>query len=279
MTASTIAKREMETRLPTTFALVGVITLMLAGCSPAPIDPGFTEGPLTPIATAQVSVRTITDAIAFDAVVETSSTYSITAKSDGILSSVRGVFFFQPTAGASEKLVLPATAMSVTALVPLGVPVRSGIPLASVQDSDFFLNALVSPAQVLRLNGREPARVMAQIDGGTGPFECQLADWRPTNSSEKYSLSCRVPEGIPAVAGASGLVVLNLDERVDVLALPIEAVAGSIDAGRVLLRDHTGVAVLTEVSLGITDGAWIEITAGLAKGDTVEMPSPSLISN
>jgi hypothetical protein len=74
-------------------------------------------------------------------------------------------------------------------------------------------------------------------------------------------------------------VVLNLDERVDVLALPIEAVAGSIDAGRVLLRDHTGAAVLTEVSLGITDGAWIEITAGLAKGDTVEMPSPSLISN
>lgn len=267
----------MAARGVATFVVLGATCLALIGCtSPTPTVP---DEDIPKTATAQVEVRTITDALALDAIVGASATYSITAKTEGALTVRRNIYYFTPTGGTREKVALPATGVILSALVPLGTKVRQGIPLVSVQDSDFFLNAILTPAQVLRLNGRQPSRVMAQIDGSSGPFQCELADWRPTAVSDKYSLSCRVPEGVDAVAGAKALMVLNLDEHADVLALPIEAVAGSIDAGSVLLLGQGGKSVATDVQLGITDGAWIEITGGLKEGDVVEIPSPSLLAN
>ncbi|MFV0373322.1 hypothetical protein [Microbacterium sp.] len=149
-----------------------------------------------------------------------------------------------------------------------------GTPLVTVTDAAMTLRAVVSPAQVLRLAGRTPIEVNAQLDGSSGPFGCDLRDPRPTDADGEYSLLCAIPEDVPAVVGLSGLVAIRLDERADVLALPIEAVAGTVTHGSVYPE---GSERPTPVELGITDGAYVEIVSGLADGDVVRIPSPSLL--
>jgi len=56
--------------------------------------------------------------------------------------------------------------------------------------------------------------------------------------------------------------------------LPIEAVAGTRSNGLVYLQ---GEDKPRPVELGITDGAYIEISDGATVGDVVSIPSPSLL--
>ena len=114
---------------------------VLTSCSLGPINNIDAEKGSVAVATAEVEQRTITDALALDAVAQPNAAYNITAKSDGVLTVEKDVLFFKPTEGDAVALPIPLTAVSASPMVPLGKEVRRGIPIVAVQDSDYYLNA------------------------------------------------------------------------------------------------------------------------------------------
>ncbi|MEJ1088461.1 hypothetical protein WDU99_09050 [Microbacterium sp. Mu-80] len=260
-------------------AVLALAVLSMSGCAmemPDLFDPSSEPEQVAPEVTAAVEARTITDVLTLPMTVSAGLDYAVTASSRGQLSQDdQGRFFFTPT-GTSEQaqVAIPTTATLAEAAVPFNVEVGVGTPLLTIHDTSLSVRAELTPAQVLRLAERVPASVRAQIEGSSAPFECGLNDPRPTASEESYVLSCRLPIEVPAVVGSTGLLALTLDERVDVPALPLEAVAGTRGQGQVYLsRDGAP----HPVTLGITDGAFIEVTGGLAVGDVVFVPSPSIL--
>jgi hypothetical protein len=74
----------------------------------------------------------------------------------------------------------------------------------------------------------------------------------------------------------TGVMAVATGEAHGVLALPVEAVAGSSQSGRVTLVRADGSTETLDVQLGITDGVRIEIKSGLKAGDRVAIPGPFL---
>jgi multidrug efflux pump subunit AcrA (membrane-fusion protein) len=60
------------------------------------------------------------------------------------------------------------------------------------------------------------------------------------------------------------------------LVLPIEAVAGSQGKGKVDVVDDGRTRKTVDVTLGLTDGRFIEIKTGLKGGETIAVPGPDL---
>ena len=66
----------------------------------------------------------------------------------------------------------------------------------------------------------------------------------------------------------TGTMVLQMDQSREAQALPIEAVVGTQGQGQVVVVTERAM-VLRTVELGVSDVFWIEVTAGLAPGETV----------
>lgn len=222
-----------------------------------------------------VESRDITDALALGAAVTAGMTYSISAPAIGALTKKGAHYIFRAADGVETVLAVPATAIAVEEIVPLSVRVAKNTPILSVRDTALTVVAQLKSSEVLRIGDRVPTSVRAQLDGSSAPFDCPLLDVRATATEDTYRLGCHVPDDVPVVAGATGLMVLVLDQRQQVATLPIEAVAGTISHGQVYLEDAPATA--TDVILGITDGVYVEITEGLALGARVLVPSPSIL--
>lgn len=258
-------------------AAIAALLLPVAGCSlelPGASEPDAPDA--APVVTAVVEHRTITDVLTVPMNIVAGTQYTVSASARGELTQDReGRYFFDPTGDAlGVQLVPPATSTLVESSVPLDVEVGVGTPLLTIEDSALTVRAELTPPQVLRLADRVPTVVRAQVEGSTGPFDCALNDPRPTEGDGAYFLSCRLPIDIPAVVGSTGLLALTLEEHADIAALPLEAVAGTRDQGLVYVTQD-GEA--QPVTLGLTDGAYIEITGGLVVGDKVYVPSPSIL--
>ena len=62
----------------------------------------------------------------------------------------------------------------------------------------------------------------------------------------------------------------------NVLILPLSVIAGRQGTGLVTVITPNGERVETKVTLGVTDGANIEILSGLEEGDVVSATPPNL---
>lgn len=96
---------------------------------------------------------------------------------------------------------------------------------------------------------------------------------RPRISSQK--LLCLIGKDQPVRPGQTATVVLSGKAKTDVLAAPVNAVAGRVGKGSVTLFKD-GAPSIIEVGLGISDGAYIEITSGLSEGDVISNAAPYL---
>lgn len=135
-------------------------------------------------------------------------------------------------------------------------------------DADCFLRSLPENAE---LNAR------FQITDGIGPTDV-LAVVVPSEDDgtpKTGVLQCLIPQEDDVLTGQSATVVVRSETRKDVLILPLSAVAGRQNIGAVsLLQD--GETVETTVQLGASDGAYIEILAGVNEGDKVSDIPPNL---
>lgn len=111
-------------------------------------------------------------------------------------------------------------------------------------------------------------------DGATTNMNEALSDTDNADSQSTQG-ACLIPTSIVTRSGQSGLTVISAKLRSGVLLLPLTSVAGRTRQGSVLKREGNGLTQ-TDVELGATDGALIEIKSGLNEGDEVSETAPYL---
>lgn len=77
-------------------------------------------------------------------------------------------------------------------------------------------------------------------------------------------------------SGLSAEIKLVKSEELGVLALPVDSIRYHEDnTAYVLMYDAEGVEIMKDVTLGVSDGSWVQILDGIGEGDIV-LESPSL---
>lgn len=98
----------------------------------------------------------------------------------------------------------------------------------------------------------------------------------PTPGTLSGEAQCLIPLDSAVVPKQDAVVVLNGITRENILTVPVTSVAGRVGKGLVTRIDGKGKREEIEVTLGISDGARIEIVDGLNEGDTISQRPPNL---
>ncbi|MDO5494989.1 MAG: hypothetical protein Q4G64_04690 [bacterium] len=175
-------------------------------------------------------------------------------------------------------------------------PASIATTVATVNPGTLSIQGSISPEQLFQLEVM-PAAAEVTINNGPAPFTCEgLAVGDPGTASENpgdpsgdpwgggggggggtttVSATCPVPEGVRLFAGMSGTLALAAGEAAGVITVPVTAVQGLYDTGRVWVVDPaSGAETPTDVELGLSDGMNIEIRSGLNEGDTILQYAP-----
>ncbi|RGS35754.1 hypothetical protein DWX94_13475 [Coprococcus eutactus] len=171
---------------------------------------------------------------------------------------------------------------TVTSIAPSNESVPSNYPVAIVQYTGFALNV---EADNFLSTLPEYAKLKAkfQVYDGVGPTD-MIAVVSPAADENAFTgivpqegiLQCLISQTVDVKSGQSATVVITATTRNDVLILPLSVIAGRQGTGLVTVITPNGERVETKVTLGVTDGANIEILSGLEEGDVVSATPPNL---
>lgn len=159
--------------------------------------------------------------------------------------------------------------------------VAVGDEVATVSPGTLSVSGTLTPDQQYRLIGA-PTTARVTLNGGPAPFECTgLRIGAPATTtgtppddgaagSTSGTLSCAIPGGVTAFVGLGASLEVTNGEAKDAVVVPITAVQGSVQNGNVWVVAEPGdEPEQRAVTLGLTDGRTVQVTEGLALGDTV----------
>ena len=145
---------------------------------------------------------------------------------------------------------------TITSIAPSNESVPSNYPVAIVHYTGFALN-VEADNFLSTLPEYAELKAKFQVYDGVG-------------------LQCLISQTVDVKSGQSATVVITATTRNDVLILPLSVIAGRQGTGLVTVITPNGERVETKVTLGVTDGANIEILSGLEEGDVVSATPPNL---
>jgi hypothetical protein len=167
--------------------------------------------------------------------------------------------------------------------------VAVGDQVATVAPGTLSVSGTLTPDQQYRLIGA-PTQATVTLNGGPAPFDCTglhvgaapqttgtgsgsgsgSGDSGGTGTTPSSGVvSCAVPAGVTAFAGLGATVEITNGSVEGAVVVPISAVQGTVQKGNVWLVGADGQNTKTAVSLGLTDGKVVQVTEGLAEGDTI----------
>ncbi|MDP3949814.1 biotin/lipoyl-containing protein [Microbacterium sp.] len=175
-----------------------------------------------------------------------------------------------------EILAPEAGDLSEIALVK-GQSLTVGAEVATLTPARYHLLATVEPVQLYRLVGA-PTDATVTITGGPAPFGCTGV--RVQVSTEgTASVRCSIPTDQVVFAGLPAQMDLALGQVDDALVVPITAVQGGSGTGNVWVDAGDGsVAVERAVTLGVNDGAMVEVVEGLEEGEMIRQFVPGFLA-
>jgi macrolide-specific efflux system membrane fusion protein len=184
------------------------------------------------------------------------------------------------TAGAAGVLssftVLPGQLVSV------------GDTVGQVAPPSFNVSATLSPEQQYRLLNK-PTEAEVTVTGGPAPFTCSgLTITTPLagsggggsggdgssgegsgGSGSGTTVRCAVPGDVTVFSGLTAQMTIAGGIAEDVLVVPMTAVQGAAGSGVVYVVSDDGSTEERTVTLGINDGANVEVTDGLEEGELI----------
>ena len=164
-----------------------------------------------------------------------------------------------------------------------------GMVVASVTPQTYSATGDITAAQQYRLTNAPAAATISTTDG-PAPFSCtdlkigtkentstttgQDGSSTTTSSGDgtKVEVRCSVPAEQQVFAGLKITIGIDAGSATGAVLAPVTAVEGSVTTGNVWVvtdPDNPKDAEKREVSLGINDGTNIQITNGLAEGETI----------
>lgn len=171
---------------------------------------------------------------------------------------------------------------TITSIAPSNESVPSNYPVAIVQYTGFALN-VEADNFLSTLPEYAELKAKYQVYDGVGPTD-MIAVVSPAADENAFTgivpqkgiLQCLISQTVDVKSGQSATVVITATTRNDVLILPLSVIAGRQGTGLVTVITPNGERVETKVTLGVTDGANIEILSGLEEGDVVSATPPNL---
>ncbi|WP_213451512.1 efflux RND transporter periplasmic adaptor subunit [Rhizomonospora bruguierae] len=259
--------------------------MTLAACTtvPGPTVPGAAPGQQDATETVPVESRDIVSVVALDGTVVANPRFSLIAPHAGRFttrSASQKVLPAKSVVGWIEQdaertpVTLPVEAKLVEVAANIGAHVPAGLPLIVFQASGFGLRAQIADAVRYRLLDL-PGTARMQIEKGPGPVPCPVLGG-PVEEGEGVSVTCAPPGNLRLYPGLKGIMAVDTARATAALALPMEAVAGSAERGRVAVETSPGKFEERDVRLGINDGSFVQILDGLAAGDRVRRQAPIL---
>lgn len=152
-----------------------------------------------------------------------------------------------------------------------------GQEIATLNPARYHVLATVDPVQLYRLVGA-PSDATVTITGGPAPFVCTGV--RVEVSTEgTASVRCAVPADQTVFAGLPAQLELALGQVDDALVIPVTAVQGGSGTGVVWVDAGDGSEPEERpVTLGVNDGTMVEVTEGLAEGDSIRQFVPGFVA-
>ena len=171
---------------------------------------------------------------------------------------------------------------TITSIAPSNESVPSNYPVAIVQYTGFALN-VEADNFLSTLPEYAELKAKFQVYDGVGPTD-MIAVVSPAADENAFTgivpqegiLQGLISQTVDVKSGQSATVVITATTRNDVLILPLSVIAGRQGTGLVTVITPNGERVETKVTLGVTDGANIEILSGLEEGDVVSATPPNL---
>lgn len=171
------------------------------------------------------------------------------------------------------------TLSSLTAFEDSNVSV--GAAVGQIAPPTFHVTSSIPPEELYRVIQR-PTEATVTVNGGPAPFTCtNLQILTPLagqgsgdggnggGSSSGPTLRCAVPADVTVFAGLTAQIVIPGGSAVDVVVVPTTAVLGQAESGIVYVVLPDGGTEERPVTLGLNDGAMVEVTGGLEVGETI----------
>jgi hypothetical protein len=160
--------------------------------------------------------------------------------------------------------------------------VSVGDAVGTVAPGTLSVQGTLTPDQQYRLIGA-PGEATVTLKGGPAPFTCtglrigaaaqdqDASAEQPEGSGTTTSgtVSCAIPAGVTAFAGLGADIEIVNGSAEGAVLVPVTAVQGSVQNGNVWVVGDDGATEQRAVALGLTDGQQVQVTEGLAEGDTV----------
>ncbi|GEL96506.1 secretion protein HlyD [Cellulomonas terrae] len=157
--------------------------------------------------------------------------------------------------------------------------VSVGDEVGKVAPGTLSVTGTLTPDQQYRLVGA-PTQGAVTLTGGPAPFECTglRVGAAPTTETQQVAegttsasgtVTCAIPAGITAFPGLGATIEITNGTAADAVVVPVTAVQGTVQAGNVWVVSADGSNEKRAVALGLTDGKNVQVTEGLAAGDTV----------
>lgn len=152
-----------------------------------------------------------------------------------------------------------------------------GTEIYTITPARYHLLATVDPVQLYRLVNA-PTEASVAITGGPAPFACTGV--RVQVSAEgTASVRCAIPADQVVFAGLPATMDLALGQVDDALVIPVTAVQGGTGTGNVWVDAGDGAEPEERaVTLGVNDGAMVEVVEGLEEGESIRQFVPGFVA-
>jgi multidrug efflux pump subunit AcrA (membrane-fusion protein) len=152
-----------------------------------------------------------------------------------------------------------------------------GTEIYTLTPARYHLLATVEPVQLYRLVDA-PTEGTVTVTGGPAPFDCTGVRVQVT-AEGTASVRCAIPFDQTVFAGLPATMDLALGQVEDALVIPVTAVQGGAGSGNVWVDAADGSEPEKRaVTLGVNDGAMVEVTEGLAEGDSIRQFVPGFVA-
>lgn len=241
-------------------------------------------------ATVAVQRGDVVNALDLAGTVARDDAAAVKAPSDGTVTAVKVaegqsvaagqvLFTIDPGPDRRNVDVVATEAGDVSGIaVVVGQATTLGAELYKLTPARFHVLAKVEPVQLYRLLNA-PTEASVTIQGGPAPFTCtglrvQVAEDGTT------SVRCAVPTDQKVFPGLQATLGVAIGTVSDVLVVPTTAVKGGAGTGQVWVDSGDGGAPeARDVTLGVSDGTTVEVTAGLAEGDVIRQFVPGVAAS
>jgi macrolide-specific efflux system membrane fusion protein len=192
------------------------------------------------------------------------------------------------------KVLAPISGVLSSLTVLHGQSVAVGDTGGQIAPPTFSVSGSLSPDQQYRLL-TQPTEASIAITNGPAPFTCTGlaittplagadtaatpgAATPPAGGGSGTTVRCAIPSGVTVFAGLAAQITIAGGKAENVLVVPTTAVKGSAETGVVWLINAEGAAEERPVTLGMSDGANVQIVEGVAEGDLINQFVPGAVA-